>query len=131
MKISINNSSGCSKALPDVYIVPHRHVLEQRQTQSLCCTFQLGYTATTTSPKGRLPMFRLIFWIALITIGIWLWRRINNAAPRPAQNAGDAESMVRCAHCNLHVPQREALEHSGNWYCSQPHLELGPRKLDQ
>jgi len=76
-------------------------------------------------------MFRLIFLIALIATGIWLWRRIKNSATLPSQKAEEAQIMVRCAQCNLHVPQREALERSGSWYCSQQHLELGPRKLDQ
>ena len=76
-------------------------------------------------------MFRLIFWIALIAIGIWLWRRINNPASRTSSKTEDTQVMVRCAQCNLHILQREALERSGNWYCSQQHLELGPRKLDQ
>lgn len=76
-------------------------------------------------------MFRLLFWIALIAIGIWLWRRKNKPANSGSQQADNTQVMVRCAQCNLHVPQREALQRSGNWYCSQQHLELGPRKLDQ
>lgn len=112
-------------------IVPHRYVLEQRPTQSLCCALQLGYTATSTQSKGQHPMFRLIFWIALIAIAIWLWRRINNPTPRASQRSDSTQAMVRCAHCDLHVLQREALEHAGQWYCSQQHLEMGPRKLGQ
>ena len=99
--------------------------------QSLCCTSQLGYTASLTLTKGNRLMFRLLFWIALIGIAIWLWKRIKNPAARPSQPTDDTQVMVRCAHCNLHVPQREALERSGSWYCSSRHLELGPRKLDQ
>ena len=76
-------------------------------------------------------MFRLIFWIALIGIAFWLWKRIKNPTARPEPRTDDTQVMVRCAHCNLHVPQREALERSGSWYCSSQHLQLGPRKLDQ
>lgn len=77
-------------------------------------------------------MFRLLFWIALIAIAIWLWRRIKNPGSRPPSPTAEAtQVMVRCAHCDLHVPQREALERDGNWYCSARHLEQGPRQLGQ
>jgi uncharacterized protein len=34
--------------------------------------------------------------------------------------------MVRCARCGLHVPEREALQHAGRYYCSAQHkLEDG------
>ena len=76
-------------------------------------------------------MSKLLTLIALIGIAFWLWKRIKNPAARPEPRTDDTQVMVRCAHCNLHVPQREALERSGSWYCSSQHLQLGPRKLDQ
>lgn len=98
---------------------------------SLCYAGQLGYTATFICAKGRRPMFRLLFWIALIAIAIWLYRRNKTRAASPKQSKHASQVMVRCAHCELHVLQQEALERAGNWYCSSQHLELGPRKLDQ
>lgn len=92
---------------------------------------QLGYTAPLTCTKGLSPMIRLLFWIALIAIAIWLWRRIKTPAAQAGQRPEETQAMVRCAHCALHVPQREALESAGQWYCSTKHLELGPRQLDQ
>jgi len=74
-------------------------------------------------------MISLLFWIALIAIGIWLWRRIKT--PAEPKQSEEAQVMVRCAHCELHIPQSEALERSGNWYCSNKHLELGPRQIDK
>jgi len=124
-------ATAAAKPLPDSGIVPHQHAPEQRLVQSLCCASQLGYTATSTPTKGHRLMFRLIFWIALIGIAFWLWKRIKNPTARPEPRTDDTQVMVRCAHCNLHVPQREALERSGSWYCSSQHLQLGPRKLDQ
>jgi uncharacterized protein len=76
-------------------------------------------------------MFRLLFWIALIAIGIWLWRRIKNPATSASPKAEDTQVMVRCAQCNLHILQREALERTGHWYCSAQHRELGPRQIDK
>ncbi|MBM7063109.1 hypothetical protein JQX08_20520 [Pseudomonas sp. UL073] len=72
-------------------------------------------------------MGRLLFWIALIAVGYWLWRRFN----RPARPAAKAEPgttpMVRCAHCGVHVPQSLAVQQDQHWYCSQLHLRQGPQ----
>lgn len=71
-------------------------------------------------------LVRLLFWIALIAAAIWLWRRYTRprarrgAAPQP-----DAQPMVRCAHCHVHLPQAQALRQDEQWYCSQKHLEQG------
>ncbi|MBF7730249.1 PP0621 family protein [Pseudomonas sp. N040] len=76
-------------------------------------------------------MFRLLIWIALIVAAVWLWRRLKNPAAAQPPSQSETQPMVRCAHCGLHVPQREAQESAGNWYCSTRHLELGPRQSDQ
>ncbi|HFD33088.1 MAG TPA: hypothetical protein ENJ28_10350 [Gammaproteobacteria bacterium] len=31
--------------------------------------------------------------------------------------------MVRCEVCQLHIPEGEALQKNGHFYCSQEHLE--------
>ena len=76
-------------------------------------------------------MIRLLFWIAVIAIGVWLWRRLKNPSPAKQPTPEQTQAMVRCAHCALHVPQSEALEHDANWYCSNDHRIKGPRQLDQ
>ena len=56
-------------------------------------------------------LFRLLFWIALIAIAFWLWRRFTRPTPRQQQRPQDepgASPMVRCAHCGVHVPQANA-----------------------
>ncbi|MBB2495415.1 PP0621 family protein [Aquipseudomonas ullengensis] len=73
-------------------------------------------------------MFRLLFWIALITAAVWLWRRLKRPAT-PAQKAApqdDPAPMVRCAQCGVHIPQLQALSADNRWYCSQAHLQQGP-----
>jgi uncharacterized protein len=35
--------------------------------------------------------------------------------------------MERCAHCGVYLPREEALSKAGDWYCSQAHLEQGPK----
>lgn len=76
-------------------------------------------------------LFRLLFWVAIIFAGIWIWRRfVSNARkPRPREDA--AAPMVRCAHCGVHIPKTQALSQDQQWYCSQGHLEQGPRTGDR
>ncbi|KZX57237.1 PP0621 family protein [Stutzerimonas frequens] len=67
-------------------------------------------------------LFRLLFWIALIAAAFWLWRRLTQKKTPTTQQQGSLP-MVRCAQCGVHVPQDQALQSQGRWYCSQAHLE--------
>ena len=74
-------------------------------------------------------MFRLLIWVALIAAGVWLWRKYN-AGLTPTKKPVDpnAQPMVRCAHCGVHLPRDRALSQQQEWYCPQTHLEQGPGK---
>ncbi|WP_407312385.1 PP0621 family protein [Pseudomonas sp. nanlin1] len=73
-------------------------------------------------------MIRLIFWIAVIFVAIWLWRKFKSPAREtpPRSEPGHTHVMVRCAQCGVHLSQTSALPHDNQWYCSRPHLEQGP-----
>ncbi len=77
-------------------------------------------------------MARLLSLIVLFAIGWWLWRKLTRPTPAPRPPRDEpSEPMVRCAHCGMHVPQREALGQDNRWYCSRAHLEQdtsGPRR---
>ena len=70
-------------------------------------------------------MLRLLFWIALIALAFWLWRRFQQPTSR-AETAAEPEStpMVRCAHCGVHLPKGSALATGEQWYCSPEHQRL-------
>ncbi|MBD9653699.1 MULTISPECIES: PP0621 family protein [unclassified Pseudomonas] len=75
-------------------------------------------------------LFRLLIWIAIIFAAIWLWRRYVGATRQRQKAAPPADSpapMVRCAHCGVHTPQQHAVQLAQRWYCSQAHLEQGPK----
>jgi len=72
-------------------------------------------------------LFRLLFWIAIIAAAFWLWRRLTRPARRPGDNNASAAPMVRCAHCGVYLPRDHALPRANLWYCSQAHLEQGPK----
>lgn len=40
------------------------------------------------------------------------------------QSPPPAERMVACGHCGLNLPQSEALQQSGRFYCSEEHRRL-------
>ena len=46
-------------------------------------------------------------------------------AEEPASPAG--ERMVGCAHCGVHLPQSEAVDDNGAYFCGEAHRRLGAR----
>ena len=70
-------------------------------------------------------MLRLLFWIALIALAFWLWRRFQQPTSR-AETAAEPETtpMMRCAHCGVHLPKGSALATGEQWYCSPEHQHL-------
>ncbi|MFO1275282.1 PP0621 family protein [Sphaerotilus uruguayifluvii] len=81
-------------------------------------------------------MGKLLLMVMLGLAFVW-WLRggarrdAGGSARAPAAGpagAGSAlQTMVRCAHCGLHLPQAEALEHEGQAYCGRLHRLAGPR----
>ena len=71
-------------------------------------------------------LLRLLFTLALLGALIWFWRRSRRANTRPPQGEPSSETMVRCARCDIHLPQRLALQQHDHWYCCQEHLQQGP-----
>lgn len=76
-------------------------------------------------------MARLLIWLALAGVVWWMWTaRRRVPPPRPSRAAPAAEplpTMLRCAHCGVHLPVPEALQgRDGESYCSAAHRELGP-----
>lgn len=47
--------------------------------------------------------------------------------PQAPQASGQPQEMVRCAHCQLHLPVADALVADGRHYCGEEHRRLGPR----
>lgn len=59
-------------------------------------------------------------------IGLVLWwlktlRRDSTYSQEEGNQANKAQNMVRCKHCDLHLPQSDALEGSLGFYCSKEH----------
>jgi len=65
--------------------------------------------------------------ILLVVFGLLLayWilrsyrRRIDRGEER--RRAGEAEQMVRCAQCGVHLPRSESIASGGSFFCSAEH----------
>ncbi|CAB3837417.1 MULTISPECIES: PP0621 family protein [Achromobacter] len=83
-------------------------------------------------------MGKLLFWIVLIILVLFVARVAGRmaaqrqAGPKKKAQADAAppalETMVRCAHCGIHLPRSEALLQNGQTWCSADHARLGPAK---
>lgn len=84
-------------------------------------------------------MGKLLFWVVLIIAVLFVARIAARMAA--AKQAGGAqtrgrrsqpapaapESMVRCAHCGIHLPRSEAVLQNGLTWCSAEHAALGKK----
>ncbi|MBT9490224.1 MAG: hypothetical protein IV093_22190 [Rubrivivax sp.] len=72
--------------------------------------------------------------LVVVVAGLWLLlRKRHPPAARPATRPDkkappSLAAMVACAHCDLRLPQAEALpDANGRLYCSEAHRLAGPR----
>ena len=75
---------------------------------------------------------KIIFWMLVIAGAIMLVRRYGALAAararREAQAAAgpaDADMMVACSICDLHLPASEAIFAHGRVYCCEAHQAQG------
>jgi uncharacterized protein len=65
------------------------------------------------------------YLILLGVIGLVLWW-LKTQRSSSADNTGNAsaqpQAMVRCAHCDVHLPRNDAVQGSQGFYCSAAHL---------
>jgi len=72
-------------------------------------------------------MWRLIFLGLIIWLAIYVFKRIakeNRPQQSTASQSADteAENMVQCATCSVHLPRSEAFLVDGSFYCSKAHI---------
>lgn len=81
-------------------------------------------------------MGKYLFW-SVVALGLLIGTRIlarKAAGQGPKRspfkfnvghNDQKSESMVRCAHCGVHLPRSEASLIGGETWCSHEHAKLG------
>ena len=75
-------------------------------------------------------MGKLIALIVFVIVAVWLLKRaLSGPKPPPSAPAGTAQGeLVSCAHCGVNLPKPEARSAGGDYFCSEEHWRLGPRK---
>lgn len=70
----------------------------------------------------KMNLIRLIVIALIIYLVIQIFKRWA-ANKNSTLSTSKETKMVRCKVCQLHIPENEALQRAGNFYCSQEHLE--------
>ena len=65
---------------------------------------------------------RTLVIIIILVLIVMIAKRIWQKPRPPARRSQTNEQMVQCAHCGIYIPEREALQRAGHYYCSQAHL---------
>ncbi|MGA0806936.1 MAG: PP0621 family protein [Pseudohongiellaceae bacterium] len=73
----------------------------------------------------RLLALALLLWIGWFLLKNWLARQ-RKAADTPARRL--AGKVVKCRHCDLHLPEADAVPEGDDWFCSQAHRQAWLRR---
>ena len=82
-------------------------------------------------------MSRLLFLVVAVVIVYWLLKSYRKQLPgkgapkesdRGEGASGQAEDMVRCVHCGVHLPKHESILAGGKFYCSEAHRSAHTQK---
>jgi len=71
----------------------------------------------------RLAVLALVIWLVIRLIQNAYQRAAARTKRRsPARARAATGTMVRCAHCGVHLPREDAVTEGGDFYCSRAHL---------
>ena len=71
-------------------------------------------------------MSRLLLIVVVVAVVFWLFKSYRKRLPKEGgeEMPGQAEDMVRCVHCGVHLPKRESVLAGGKYYCSEAHRRI-------
>jgi uncharacterized membrane protein AbrB (regulator of aidB expression) len=80
-------------------------------------------------------MSRLIFVVLIICLVVYFFKQrsgktsnknsspANTASSDNVESSKEAEDMVQCTTCQVHLPRSEAFLVADNFYCCQAHIQ--------
>ena len=68
----------------------------------------------------RLVVILIIAWLVYSLTRRWL-ASLDQKRVQKRDKSPHIENMVSCALCNLHIPQDEAVQAQGKYYCCAEH----------
>ena len=66
---------------------------------------------------------RTLIIIIILALIVMIAKRLLQKPQTPARRSPTNEHMVQCANCGIYIPEQEALQRAGRYYCSQTHLD--------
>ncbi|MBV1914476.1 MAG: hypothetical protein KUG72_03770 [Pseudomonadales bacterium] len=77
-------------------------------------------------------LLRILFLIAIVGLVLFLLKRGKGAPDSPSTQSpiqkkaadSDAELIVPCEQCGLHLPKSEAIQEGKVFFCSEQHQQL-------
>ncbi|MEJ1958806.1 MAG: PP0621 family protein [Nitrosomonadales bacterium] len=66
-------------------------------------------------------MSRLFFFAVIAAVVYWLLKSYRQQLPGDQNTSTEAEDMVRCVHCGVHLPKHEAIVANDDYFCSEAH----------
>lgn len=67
-------------------------------------------------------MSRLLFFVVVIAVVYWLLKSYSKQLSKEDEDTPrQAEDMVRCVHCGVHLPKHESILAGNEYYCSEAH----------
>ncbi len=70
-------------------------------------------------------IFRLIILLTVVTVLLWLLKRLFSAEPEPEKmQAIKPENMRQCHYCGVHAPESAIISLNDELYCCQEHADL-------
>ena len=75
----------------------------------------------------RVLLFLVVAWFAWHTVRRWI--RGVQAQARGTTNTDQRKPLpggkiVKCSYCEVHLPEREAVQKEDEWFCSTEHARL-------
>jgi len=71
----------------------------------------------------RLLSYLVIGWLVWRTVKRWYAGYQQSAGKQANKQPNPALStrIVKCEHCEVHLPESDAVVHDGHWFCNQQH----------
>lgn len=70
-------------------------------------------------------MGRLLAIFIVVILGYMIFKSIKRRMDQPEskQLTRSNKKMLKCKHCNVHIPENEAIKHQNDVFCSIEHAK--------
>lgn len=77
-----------------------------------------------------LTLILLAYFLIRFVINTLVEARTKSQDTTATEDQIQSQTMVRCAHCGVHLPQSEAYFDGQHTFCSEGHMALGPKDFE-